>query len=101
MVTIVELVVMVGLTFVASFFGLFIAMASDGCFDDSRCADLVGLGTLIGFLAPWVCLAGAIVWSVVRLVRRRIAFWVPWFFVLVWACLILLAVWIAADLAQG
>lgn len=63
---------------IASFFGLFFAMASDGCVGDDPCrTGQLTAGVVVGSLAPWLVLLGALVVVVVRWVRRRRTWWVP------------------------
>ena len=76
-VTIVLLVLLAGLTLIVSFFGFFLAMASDPCGVRECSTELIGLGMLLAIGLPWVALLVAVVLSIVLLVRRRLAFWVP------------------------
>ena len=62
----------------ASFFGLFLAMVSDGCMGGNPCNDsLIGLGVLIAAASPWAVLLGAALVTALRLGARRSAWWVP------------------------
>ena len=62
----------------ASFFGLFLAMAGDGCMGGNPCNDsLIELGVVIAAASPWVVLVGAALVCVFRLGARRPAWWVP------------------------
>ncbi len=76
--TITLVVVLLGGTVLASFMGLFLAMASDPCGTAVRCSTgLIGLGVLVATIGPWaIAVAGSVV-SIVLLVLRRLAFWVP------------------------
>lgn len=97
-VTIVELVLLTLGAFVASFFGLFLGMASDGCGGSADCdSDLIGLGVLIAAAAPWVGLIPTGVWAIVRMVRRKVAFWVPLLAIPVWIVLLVLGAWLAFE----
>lgn len=96
-VTVVLLVVTVVLGVVATFFGMFTAMVSAGCFGDDTCDSRVGAGTLITVLAPVVCWVAALVVSVRRMVRRRLAFWVPLVAVLAWFVLVLVGAAVATS----
>lgn len=65
-------------TLLLSYFGLFFAMASDACMGGNDCdADLIGWGVLVAAGGVWLPFVVAVVVSVVLLVVRRIAFWVP------------------------
>jgi membrane protein YdbS with pleckstrin-like domain len=76
-VTLVLLVLSVIFAALASYFGAFLAMASDGCFDD-RCNDgLLTFGVYFAMLSPWVWLLLSIGAAIALLVTRRLAFWVP------------------------
>ncbi|TGY34289.1 hypothetical protein E5344_13150 [Microbacterium laevaniformans] len=60
-----------------AFMSLFLVMMSDGCFGDRCNASLMSAGWLIALGVPPVVFVAAVVWVIVRLVRRRIAWWVP------------------------
>lgn len=90
-VTIILLVVDLGLAAAASVMGMFLIMASDPCGVRACSNELIVLGWLIGMILPWVVLAVTVVWSIVRLVRRRLALWVP----IVGAALIVLSLVLA------
>jgi len=77
-VTIILLVLLGILTFFISLFGFFLVMASDPCGAVTQCnTELIGMGVLVAVSLPWVVLIAAAVVSIVLLVKRRIAFWVP------------------------
>lgn len=95
--TVLELVVTAFLALVATFFGLFTGMASDGCFDTAGCAERVAAGTLVNTLAPGLCWVGALVFSIVAMVRGRLAFWIPLTAVLVWLGLVVIGVAVATS----
>ncbi|QEW04126.1 DUF6264 family protein [Microbacterium lushaniae] len=61
----------------ASYFGLFLGMASDGCFDDNCDYGMLSFGVWFAAISPWVILLLAIVGAVTLLIVRRLAFWVP------------------------
>jgi hypothetical protein len=62
----------------ASFFGLFVAMVSDGCAGDTPCNDdLIGLGVAIAAGSPWAVLVVTALVCAFRLGARRSAWWVP------------------------
>lgn len=76
-ITIVELIVLVLGGFALSMAGLFLVMASDSCGVVNECdTGLIALGVAVAVLAPWVAILGLGSWAVVRLVRRRSAWWV-------------------------
>ena len=76
-VTVVLLVLLGILAFFVSIFGFFLVMASDPCGAVECNTDLIGTGVLVAVSLPWVVLVAALVFAIIRLVRRRIAFWVP------------------------
>ncbi|WP_460775894.1 DUF6264 family protein [Microbacterium sp. GXF7504] len=61
---------------VGSVMALFLAFASDGCASDG-CAARIEVGMLTAMFTPWVLWFVGVVWAIVRVVRRRLAFWVP------------------------
>lgn len=76
--TIVLLLGAGGCTLLLSYFGLFLAMASDACMGGNDCrTDLIGWGVLVAAGGVWLPFLAAVVVSIVLLVVRRIAFWVP------------------------
>ncbi|KQQ03497.1 hypothetical protein ASG06_08270 [Rathayibacter sp. Leaf185] len=76
--TIVLLLGTGGCTLLLSYFGLFLAMASDACMGGNDCnADLIGWGVIVAAGGVWIPYLAAVVVSIVLLVVRRIAFWVP------------------------
>lgn len=75
--TIVFLVALVVYTALASFAGLFLIMASDPCGVRDCSSELITTGWLIGTLVPWAVLIGAVIWAIVFLVKRRLAFYIP------------------------
>lgn len=75
--TIVFLVGLVVYTAFASFAGLFLVMASDSCGVKDCNADLITTGWVIGTLLPWLVLIAAGIVSIVFMVKRKIAFYIP------------------------
>ena len=76
--TIVLLVIMVGVTLLASFFSFFLAFAGDPCGAAVECdVDRMGTGMLIAMIGPIVVGLLALIAAVIVLVLRRIAFWIP------------------------
>lgn len=62
----------------ASFFGLFFGMASDGCVGDARCStEQITAGIVISAGSPWAVYLVALAFVIVRWVRRRHTWWVP------------------------
>lgn len=61
-----------------AFFSLFLSMMSDGCGAPGSCNfDLLGGAFYAALLLPPFIYLGAIVWGVVRMVQRRLSWWVP------------------------
>ena len=75
--TILLLLGVAALAAFVSFSAVFLVMASDSCGVRDCSTELIVFGWLLGMGLPWIVLIAAIVVSIVRLVRRRIAFWVP------------------------
>ncbi|WP_404434398.1 hypothetical protein [Microbacterium lacus] len=75
-VTVVLLVVDAALAFAASVMGMFLIMASDPCGVRDCSNDLIVLGWLIGMILPWIVFIVTSIVCIVRLVRRKVAFWV-------------------------
>jgi len=95
--TIVLLVADVALAAVASFMGVFLAMASDPCGVRDCDFDLITAGFFVGTIGPWVALTLTLAAAIVLLVLRRLAFWVP----LAGAALIVLVMVAAFGLAAA
>lgn len=78
---VVTTLLMVGLAVlvpIASFLGLFFMMVSDGCTGDAPCNEgQIGLGVLVAAGSPVVVFIAALAMVIVRVVRRRSAWWVP------------------------
>ncbi|WP_372488198.1 DUF6264 family protein [Rathayibacter caricis] len=76
--TIVLLLAEVCVTLLLTYVGLFSSMASDGCMGRDDCDfTLLNWGVLIAAGGVWIGMLAAVVASIVLLLRRRIAFWVP------------------------
>lgn len=77
-ITVLLMVCLAALVPIASFFGLFFGMASDGCVGDNPCdSNQLGLGVALAAASPTVVFLAALVWVIVRVARRRSAWWVP------------------------
>jgi len=76
-ITIILLVGDAVLAGLASFMGMFLVMASDPCGVRDCSTDLITLGWLMGMILPWVAFAATTIVSIVLMVKRRLAFWVP------------------------
>lgn len=61
-----------------AFFSLFLVMMSDSCGSTTNPCDtsLMNTGWLIALIGPAVVFVPAVVWAIVRLVRRKLAWWV-------------------------
>lgn len=75
--TVILLIGDLGIAAVASFMAVFLVMASDPCGVRACSTELITLGWLLGMGLPWLVLIVVATISIVRLVRRRLAFWVP------------------------
>ena len=96
-VTIVLLVLDGVLAAIMSFFGFFLAMAGDSCGARDCNSDFIAVGLMVAVALPWVLLILVAVVSIVLLVKRRIAFWVP----LIGAVLIISSWFIGAIIASA
>ena len=77
-VTVLLLIGLAVLVPLASFFGLFFGMASDGCGGDTRCSTgQISAGIVVSAGSPWVVYLVALVVVIVRWARRRRTWWVP------------------------
>ena len=92
--TILLLLAVAVVTLIASIFGLYLAMAADSCGVRDCDTELIAVGMLFAAVMPWVLLGLAVIGSIVLLILRRLAFWVP----LVAAILIIVAFFIGGGL---
>jgi uncharacterized BrkB/YihY/UPF0761 family membrane protein len=60
-----------------AFVSVFLVMVSDGCYDDRCNTDLLSVGWIIAMFAPPLVFIAAIVWTLVRIARRKTSWWVP------------------------
>jgi uncharacterized BrkB/YihY/UPF0761 family membrane protein len=74
--TIVLGVAGIGLVILLGFLGIFLAFASDSCGTSTCNTDQIGTGMLVAVVAPAALFLVALVIAVVRLVKKRRAFWV-------------------------
>ena len=75
--TIVLLIGLVIVTAFASFAGLFLVMASDSCGVRDCNVDFITAGWVVGTGLPWVVLIVTAIVSIVFMVRRKLAFYIP------------------------
>ena len=90
--TVVLLVLLVLGGLVTSFMSLFLVMASDSCGVNECNEGQLVLGVLVAAAAPWVAIVGMGVWAIVRLVRRKVAWWVAMLTIPAWGLLFALGV---------
>jgi uncharacterized BrkB/YihY/UPF0761 family membrane protein len=96
-VTIILLVLDGVLAAIMSFFGFFLAMAGDSCGARDCNSELIAVGLMVAVALPWLVLILVAIVSIVLLVTRRLAFWVP----LVGAALIIASWPIGALIASA
>jgi uncharacterized BrkB/YihY/UPF0761 family membrane protein len=96
-VTIILLVLDGVLAAIMSFFGFFLAMAGDSCGARDCNSELIAIGLMVAVALPWLVLILVAIVSIVLLVTRRLAFWVP----LVGAALIIASWPIGALIASA
>ncbi len=84
------------LALAASYAGVVLASAARVCGAQACDAGLMNLGFWIAVIAPWVILVVGLVVAIIRLVRHRLAFWVP-----LVAILSMVAVWFIAAALVG
>ncbi len=65
----------VGFAFLG-FLTLFLSMMSDGCYANQCNTGLMSVGWLIALAVPPAVFVGAVIWTIIRLARRRTAWWV-------------------------
>ncbi|KQM44912.1 MULTISPECIES: DUF6264 family protein [Microbacterium] len=94
--TIVLLVLLPLLALAASYAGVFLVYAADACGSVTCDTGLMNIGFWTAVVSPWVVLIIGVVISIVRLVRHRLAFWVPLVTVVTIA-----AVWFVAAALVG
>ncbi|WP_147424033.1 DUF6264 family protein [Microbacterium sp. AG1240] len=75
--TVVLLVLLTLFALAASYAGFLLAGASDACATVSCDVETMNVGLWFGVISPWAVLLLSVVAAVVRLVRQRLAFWVP------------------------
>jgi hypothetical protein len=76
--TIVLAVLMIGAALLASFLSFFLAFTSDPCGSGITCDyDRMGTGMLIAMIGPLMVGMLALIATVIVLVLKRIAFWIP------------------------
>lgn len=74
--SIVLVLALLGATVVAAMIALFIPMVSDGCGEGCSITQ-IEVGTVLALALPLIASIAAIVVTIVFLVKRRLAFWVP------------------------
>ncbi len=94
--TIVLLVMLPLLALAASYAGVLLVYAADACGPATCDTGLMNIGFWTAVVSPWVVLIFGVVISIVRLVRHRLAFWVPLVTVVAIA-----AVWFVAAALVG
>jgi hypothetical protein len=88
-VTVVLLVLGLGIALLGSFLGLMLAFVSDSCGSSTTCdTNQIGLGITVAAIGVWPPMLIAIVLSIVFLVVRLRAFWIP-----IVAIVLMAAVW--------
>lgn len=76
--TIVLILAAAAATLGLSFVGLFFGLAGDACMGSNVCRPgWIEAGVLLAGFGVWLPFLAALIVAVVRLVRRRLAFWVP------------------------
>ncbi|MDR6692070.1 sterol desaturase/sphingolipid hydroxylase (fatty acid hydroxylase superfamily) [Microbacterium sp. 1154] len=75
--TIVLLVLLPLLALAASYAGVLLAYAADACGSTTCNTGLMNIGFWTAVVSPWVVLLVGVIVAIVRLVRHRLAFWVP------------------------
>lgn len=95
-ITIALLVLLPLLALGASYAGVLLAFASDACSGAACDTDLMNAGFWIAVVSPWVVLVIGVIVAIIRLVRHRLAFWVP-----LVAAVAMVAVWFVAAALVG
>lgn len=75
--TIVLLVLLPLAALAVSTLSYFLAMASDMCIAGTCDMGVLNTGVWFAIISPWVILVLTLVVAIIRLVRHRLAFWVP------------------------
>ena len=76
--TIILLILFVGVVIVCSFAGALVVFAGDSCGASAECNyDIIGAAVMVGLIGPAVVGVVVLVVTIVRLVRKRVAFFVP------------------------
>jgi len=96
-VTVLLLLALVGLTLIVSMFGLYLSVAADACGARACDTGLIAIGMVFATVVPWMLLGIAVIASIVLLILRRLAFWVP----LVCAVLMIISFFIGGGLATA
>ncbi|MBN9213130.1 MAG: hypothetical protein BGO45_14645 [Microbacterium sp. 71-36] len=76
-ITVVLLVLLPLAALAGSYAGFFLAFASDACGSVTCDYGVMNVGLWFAVVAPWVVLLLTVVVAIIRLVRHRVAFWVP------------------------
>lgn len=95
--TIVLLLLGAGVAVVGSVMALFIAFLADGCGAVNCDYERLNLGLWVALTGPWVTWAIALVVSIVLLVRRRLAFWMPLLGIVLTVGVWFLGAWVAST----
>ena len=61
---------------ILAFITVFLVMMSDGCMGGTCDFDLMTVGWLIALISPPVVFLAAVVWTLIRIARRKTAWWV-------------------------
>jgi len=76
-VTVIFLVLLPLVALAASYAGLFLSFAADACGAATCNTELMNIGLWSAVIAPWIILLLGVIASILLLVKRRVAFWVP------------------------
>ncbi len=97
-ITVVLLVTLLPLAFIAAFVGLLTGLGVEGCAEETVCTTVLEAGSVTAGLSPLVLWVLAAVASTVRLVRRRRAWWLPLVAVALWLAIMTIVIGLAALL---
>jgi hypothetical protein len=75
--SVVLLVLLILFSLGASYAAVFLAFAADACTAATCDYDVMNVGFWFAVVSPWVVLLLAAALTIVQLVRRRVAFWIP------------------------